>query len=796
MSLEIDGVSGIIKNTTSDGDITIKGNDGGSEISALTFDISAAGAATFNNKIVATELDISGDVDVDGTTNLDIVDIDGAVNMATTLIVGGVITVIDGSTSAPSITNAGDTNSGIYFPADDNIGLVVGGSRKLLANSTGVTIDNGTFVANGGVVFNEGSADLDFRVESNNNANAIFVNGGTDQVTIGTNSVMQFIGGIAIGSENNSIFLTDSDVMDTTDTAAFDTVVGWTAGNALTTGDGNVLIGYGSGTTITTGSNNTFVGTDSGDGFDTEGNNTGVGKGALGGPIAGGEFNVTVGNFTGDAITSGDSNVMIGYQAGTATTTGGYNVFIGGSFASFCGAANTTGSNNIAIGTDAYDAADTESNNLAIGFNALGGAVAGGEFNVAVGNFTLDALTSADKVTAVGYGAGGAITSGGQNTFIGHNAGDLATTPNNVIAIGDNAFGGGANAGCNYNMAIGNESMSTAAMDSSGGGNSALNNTCVGHFTATDITSGYWNTIVGYQAGANITTGYQNIFMGLNAGLLNTTSHDSIFIGVQAGDGHDTEDNNLGIGSQALGGAVAGGEKNVAIGNNTLDALNSGDNNTAIGYNAAPDQTSGSHNLVVGADGGASIVGNSYNTIIGTHANTKNDNTSDEFQIALGYDCMSVGANFFTFGKGTGNDRVFNQYTSNASWSRVSDERYKKDIQDNTDCGLNFINDLRPITFKWKEKSELDPSFPDYDAENNNDAHPDKLYGLIAQEVKEALDKHNITDFGGWNSITTGEHTQQGISQEMFIHPLIKAVQELSATVTTLQQEINTLKGE
>ena len=48
MGTEIDGVNGIIKNTTSDGDITIKGNDGGSEISALVLDMSAQGAATFN----------------------------------------------------------------------------------------------------------------------------------------------------------------------------------------------------------------------------------------------------------------------------------------------------------------------------------------------------------------------------------------------------------------------------------------------------------------------------------------------------------------------------------------------------------------------------------------------------------------------------------------------------------------------------------------------------------------------------------------------------------------------------
>ena len=40
----------------------------------------------------------------------------------------------------------------------------------------------------GGVVINEGSADADFRVESNGNANTLFVNGGKDYVSIGTAS--------------------------------------------------------------------------------------------------------------------------------------------------------------------------------------------------------------------------------------------------------------------------------------------------------------------------------------------------------------------------------------------------------------------------------------------------------------------------------------------------------------------------------------------------------------------------------------------------------------------------------
>ena len=48
--------------------------------------ITSTGVGTFGS------LDISGDIDVDGTTNLDVVDIDGALDMASTLGVAGVVT--------------------------------------------------------------------------------------------------------------------------------------------------------------------------------------------------------------------------------------------------------------------------------------------------------------------------------------------------------------------------------------------------------------------------------------------------------------------------------------------------------------------------------------------------------------------------------------------------------------------------------------------------------------------------------------------------------------------------------
>ena len=61
----------------SDADIIFKGTDDSSDITALTLDMSAAGAATFNDKIIATELDISGNVDVDGTLEADAITVDG-----------------------------------------------------------------------------------------------------------------------------------------------------------------------------------------------------------------------------------------------------------------------------------------------------------------------------------------------------------------------------------------------------------------------------------------------------------------------------------------------------------------------------------------------------------------------------------------------------------------------------------------------------------------------------------------------------------------------------------------------
>ena len=70
-----DGSHANIHNTTSNSDIYIKGNDGGSTITALTLDMSEAGRATFNSDvIVGGNLTVNGTSTTINTTTLDVED--------------------------------------------------------------------------------------------------------------------------------------------------------------------------------------------------------------------------------------------------------------------------------------------------------------------------------------------------------------------------------------------------------------------------------------------------------------------------------------------------------------------------------------------------------------------------------------------------------------------------------------------------------------------------------------------------------------------------------------------------
>jgi len=374
------------------------------------------------------------------------------------------------------------------------------------------------------------------------------------------------------------------------------------------------------------------------------------------------------------------------------------------------------------------------------------GTIDAANYNVGLGIDVFAALTSGDNNIAIGFEAVDALTTGGNNVGIGYKA-LSASNGSWSVAVGSEALKTEATSGSN--VAIGGLSMQTS--------NGASNNVAVGKQTGYLLTTGDYNVFVGSNCGFNQTTASNNTAMGYLALYSNTTGSDNTLIGQSAGTANTTA------------------SQSTFLGKNSGLAVTTGNQNTFLGYNAGYNLISGFANTIVGSN---------------THLNTNGDN----YNIVMGYNCKAQRSeNSFTFGSSTGSDRVYNHFNSNATWSRVSDERYKEEITDNTDCGLAFINDLRPVTFKWKPKSTIDSSLPDYDSEKTERSYDKKMYGLIAQEVKEAIDKHNITDFGGWDEEESSGI--QAISQGMFVHPLIKAVQELSTQVDELKSELLALKG-
>lgn len=62
----------------------------------------------------------------------------------------GVASFADGSVSAPSITNTGDTNTGIYFGAADTVNVTTGGTKRVDIDSSGLDV-TGNVTATGTV---------------------------------------------------------------------------------------------------------------------------------------------------------------------------------------------------------------------------------------------------------------------------------------------------------------------------------------------------------------------------------------------------------------------------------------------------------------------------------------------------------------------------------------------------------------------------------------------------------------------------------------------------------------------
>ena len=84
-------------------------------------------------------------------------------------VITGIASFPDGSASAPSITNTGDTNTGIYFSAADHVDITVGGTNIVSVDSSGLSV-TGDITATGSITMGDAATDnITFNADVNSN---------------------------------------------------------------------------------------------------------------------------------------------------------------------------------------------------------------------------------------------------------------------------------------------------------------------------------------------------------------------------------------------------------------------------------------------------------------------------------------------------------------------------------------------------------------------------------------------------------------------------------------------------
>ena len=187
-----------------------------------------SGNLTFNGSTLAVtgSIDLSANIDVDGTANLDAVDIDGAVDMASSLTLAGNADFngnldVDGTTNldAVDIDGAVDMASTLTLAgnADFNGNLDVDGTTNLDAVDIDGAVDMASSLTLAGNADFNGNLDVDgtTNLDGTNVAGALAVSGSAtvDNLSLDGNTITTSSGNLTIDSNGGTTTINDNAVI-------------------------------------------------------------------------------------------------------------------------------------------------------------------------------------------------------------------------------------------------------------------------------------------------------------------------------------------------------------------------------------------------------------------------------------------------------------------------------------------------------------------------------------------------------------------------------------------------------
>ena len=122
-------------------------------------------ASQFIHGSSATVLSLGATDEIDLTATA--IDVNGTIDISGNATFGGILSIPDGSATAPSITNTGDTNAGLYFSAADTLAFTAGGTAQftmadgVIAPVADDAVDLGTSSLQFCNLYVDGTANLD-----------------------------------------------------------------------------------------------------------------------------------------------------------------------------------------------------------------------------------------------------------------------------------------------------------------------------------------------------------------------------------------------------------------------------------------------------------------------------------------------------------------------------------------------------------------------------------------------------------------------------------------------------------